>query len=84
VLLLGIFPRNNLSGHQNAKLKAVNETISKLDDGVWVRYLDIGDKFLEGNSDVPKDVMDDGLHPSTRGYQIWADAMAPLLTDMMK
>jgi lysophospholipase L1-like esterase len=28
--------------------------------------------------------MPDGLHPATPGYQIWADAMQPLLEEMLK
>ncbi len=49
-----------------------------------LRYLDIGAKFLDAQGAVPKDIMPDGLHPNEKGYQIWAEAMNPLLTEMMK
>ena len=48
------------------------------------RYLDIGPKFLDADGKLPKDIMPDALHPNEKGYQIWADAMQPLLDEMMK
>jgi lysophospholipase L1-like esterase len=49
-----------------------------------VKFLDIGSKFLEADGTISKDIMPDALHPSAKGYQIWADAMEPTLAEMMK
>ena len=89
LLLLGIFPRgadpaDPKVAAMRAKIKAVNASLSKLDDGHRTRYLDIGDKFLSPDGTLPKDVMPDALHPSVKGYTIWADAMQPLLDQMWK
>ncbi len=88
VLLLGIFPRMNKDGTIPVSLRAhvveVNKEIATLDDGVRVRYLDIGPKFLDAEGNISKEIMHDGLHLGLRGYQIWADAMQPLLEDMLK
>jgi lysophospholipase L1-like esterase len=86
VLLLGVFPRGAKADDKaRGRIKAINETISKLDDGgKTVKYLDIGDKFLDKDGNIPKDVMYDALHPGTGGYQIWADAIKPTVEDMMK
>jgi lysophospholipase L1-like esterase len=85
LLLLGIFPRGAEAGNPlRAKIKTVNEALAKLDDGKLTRYLDIGPKFLDADSNLPKDIMPDALHPSAAGYKIWADAMQPLLDEMMK
>lgn len=93
ILLLGIFPRGP---HKTAKgiddgvkrmetIHAVNEKIAKLDDGgKTVKYLYIGDAFLGPDGKIPDDVMPDQLHPSAKGFQIWADAMNPTLFAMMK
>ncbi|RYX85942.1 hypothetical protein EON83_04080 [bacterium] len=85
VMLLGIFPREtDAKNPRRAKIKEVNAELAKLDDGDKTRYLDIGDKFLEADGTLTKEIMPDYLHPDVKGYQIWADAIQPLLDEMMK
>jgi hypothetical protein len=79
ILLLGIFPRGENTDPVRAQVKAVNAGIAKLDDGKTVKYLDIGNKFLEPDGTLSRKIMPDLLHPSEKGYQIWADAMNPRL-----
>jgi lysophospholipase L1-like esterase len=84
ILLLGVFPRDKKdSPHRNA-VDAINAIICKLDDGANVKYLDIGGKFLDDKGESPPEIMKDKLHPSAKGYQIWADAILPVLEEMMK
>ena len=88
VLVLGVFPRGDrktgeLSATAMPKIKEVNAALAKLDDGNTIRFLDITDKVLSGGK-IPADVMPDQLHPNAKGYQIWAEAMQPLLEQMMK
>jgi lysophospholipase L1-like esterase len=61
-----------------------NATISKLHDGKTVFYLDIGAKFLDDKGNIPKDVMSDALHPTTKGYEIWAEAVKEPLANLLK
>jgi lysophospholipase L1-like esterase len=85
ILLLAIFPRGEKPDDPVRKMIAdVNREIERLDDGKWVKYLDIGGKFLDAKGDLPTDVMPDFLHPNAKGYQIWADAMDPTLQAMLK
>jgi lysophospholipase L1-like esterase len=80
ILLLGVFPRAEKPEQPvRKKIKDINAEIAKLDDGKWIKYLDIGDKFLDSEGNLPKDIMPDALHPNAKGYQIWADAMDPTL-----
>jgi lysophospholipase L1-like esterase len=80
ILLQGIFPRGASPDDPNrAKIKAINGIISKLGDDNKVVYVDFGDKFLDADGKIPKDVMGDALHPSSKGYQIWADAIQPII-----
>ena len=93
VLLLGIFPRGprkNTNGSidpwekRMEIIRAVNADLAKLDDGASVRFLDLTEKFLGQDGKIPFSIMPEQLHPNAAGYQIWADAMQPLLTAMMK
>lgn len=86
ILLLAIFPRGEKpTDPLRARIKSINETLAKLDDGgKTVKFLDIGDKFLEPDGTLPKSVMPDSLHPNEKGYEIWADATRPALEEMMR
>jgi lysophospholipase L1-like esterase len=85
VLLVGIFPRDPQANTDfRRKIRKVNDQIAGLDDHKNVRYLDVGPKFLTPDGALPKEIAPDFLHLSEKGYEIWADAMAPLLKEMMK
>ncbi len=98
VLVVGVFPRGPRKNAQGvltdaaiadaakrmAIIKDLNAELAKLDDGKNVRYLDITAKFLGDDGKIPSIIMPDQLHPNAAGYQLWAEAMQPLLTQMMK
>ncbi len=98
VLLLAIFPRDARRGPGGLITEATvtdtgkrvtandraNAILAKLDDGVNVRFLDIGASFLGKDGRIPWVIMPDQLHLSRAGYQLWADAMNPLLEEMMQ
>jgi lysophospholipase L1-like esterase len=93
VLLLAIFPRGPRKDWDGTyddgirRMQAIrdaNAALAKLDDGAHVRFLDIGEKFLGPDGKIPDTIMPDQLHPNAAGYKIWADAMQPLLDEMMK
>ena len=84
VLLLGVFPREGKESRHRKQIVEINAIISRLDDGKQTRYLDLTAKFTDANGEIPKDIMPDGLHPNLAGYKIWAEAMQPLLGELMK
>ena len=85
ILLLGIFPRNHLATDPvRLQLNEVNATLTRLNDGRFIRYLDIGPKFLAADGSLSTKIMPDLLHPNTKGYQIWADAIKQPVAEMMK
>jgi lysophospholipase L1-like esterase len=84
ILLLGLFPRGEKTDPIREQVKAVNAGISKLADGEKIKFLDLGEKFLAADGALPRELFPDLLHPNEKGYQIWADAMEPVLAEMLK
>ena len=94
VLLLGIFPigprqlgdgRFDDGVTRMAAVRTANALLAKLDDGTSIRFLDLGARFLPGpDGKMPTELMPDQLHPSPAGYRVWAEAMQPLLDEMMR
>jgi lysophospholipase L1-like esterase len=83
ILLLGVFPRGAAANDPyRAAIQDLNTEISKLDDGRHVFYLDIGPKFLAPDGTLAPEIMPDALHPSEKGYQIWADAILPKIKEL--
>ena len=84
VLILAIFPRGVDANDRLRKVnQGANERIAKLADEQHVFYLDIGQKFLESDGKLPRDVMRDRLHPSAKGYAIWAEAIEPTVARLL-
>ena len=50
-------------------------------DGAKIRYLNINDKLADGDGKSSRrhDERRDKLHPTLKGYQVWADALKPHL-----
>ncbi len=85
IILMGILPRND--GPKPTALVAsinkINENIEKMTDGKTIRYLNINDKLVDKEGKVLEGVTVDRLHLSLKGYQIWADALRPMLTELL-
>ena len=85
VLILGIFPRSaEPTNAFRATIKEINSKLAKLADNKQVFYMDIGEKFLTADGTLTTEIMNDGLHPTEKGYQIWADATKDRVKELMK
>ncbi len=45
-------------------------------------YMDIGQEFLAADGRIPREIMIDAPHPSTKGYEIWAKSVKAKLTEL--
>lgn len=85
ILLLAIFPRGATTDDPKRKLNdGANVIIEKEMKGKdYVTFLNINDIFLTEDGTLPKEIMPDLLHPKQKGYQMWADAVAPKIKELM-
>jgi len=65
---------------KNADASAI---AAKLADNKMVFFLDINDKFLKPDGELPNDIMPDLLHPNPKGYEIWAEAIEPKVAELL-
>jgi lysophospholipase L1-like esterase/photosystem II stability/assembly factor-like uncharacterized protein len=84
ILLLAIFPRGAGADDEARRINdKVNAIIAGYADNRHVYYLDIGQSFLQPDGTLSKEIMPDLLHPNRKGYEIWAEAMAPTLNKLL-
>lgn len=83
VIVTGILPR----GDRPSLMPIVNEINSGLAKAAAsdrFRFLLINHQLLDDHGKLRVEMMNgDKLHPSVRAYQIWADALRPLLTELL-
>jgi lysophospholipase L1-like esterase len=77
IVVTGILPRFDKPAFLPI-IDAVNADLAKLADGTHVRYLNVNAKFAD-----PAMLNRDKLHPALPGYQVWADALKPIFTELL-
>ncbi len=85
VILMGVTPRTDSRGGASVMptIDAINERYATLADGRRVRYVNINTQLARSDG-APRDgVTVDGLHLSLSGYQVWADALRPIFTELL-
>jgi lysophospholipase L1-like esterase len=85
VILMGITPRRDSAGGTSVitTIGAINSRLAASADGRRVRFLSINDKLATADGRLIEGVTVDGLHLSLTGYQIWADALKPIFTEIL-
>lgn len=86
ILVLAVPPTQEKADHEiRVKANRINEEIPKvLSDMNDVEFLDVNDRFLDENGVLSKEVAPDQVHLSRKGYEIWAESIAPTIERLMK
>jgi lysophospholipase L1-like esterase len=82
IVLTAIFPRND----SMAAMPVIDETnrrIARLADGRSIRYLNVNATLADASGTLFDGMMGDRLHPTIKGYQVWADALEPILLELL-
>ena len=83
IILTGIFPRNDNMAVM-PEIRRINTELARFADS-QLRYLNVNDKLADTNGRLLDGMMDTGdkLHPTIKGYQVWADGLKPILTELL-
>jgi lysophospholipase L1-like esterase len=84
IVVTGIFPRNDNMAVMPF-IDQINERLALMTDGRRIRYLNINDRLAHPDGRLLEGMMDAGdkLHPTVKGYQLWADALKPIFTELL-
>jgi cephalosporin-C deacetylase-like acetyl esterase/lysophospholipase L1-like esterase len=83
IILTGIFPRNDNIAVMPG-ITRINQNLVALADGKRVRFININDKLADKDGKLFDGMMNpDHLHPTVNVYQIWADALKPIFTELL-
>ena len=84
IVVTGILPRNDNMALIPV-IHEINADLSRLADGKRIRYLNINDKLATPDGKLLDGMMNarDQLHLTLKGYQVWADALKPILTELL-
>jgi len=86
IILMGIFPRNDNAGNPLGVMPVIdkiNENLARFADGKKIRYLNINEKLADKDGRLLDGMTADKLHPTLKGYQVWADALKPIFTELL-
>jgi (4-O-methyl)-D-glucuronate---lignin esterase len=84
IIVTGIFPRNDNMAAMPI-IDKINANLSRLAEGKKIRYLNVNDKLADRDGKLFDGMMNarDKLHPTAKGYQVWADALKPIFTELL-
>ncbi len=82
IVLTAIFPRND-NPAVVPTIARINANLAKLADGRSIRFLDVNPRLADGQGTLLEGMTVDGLHPSLKGYEVWADGLRPILTELL-
>jgi len=65
-------------------IDGINANLAGMADGKKVRYLNVNAQLAGTDGVLREGMMNaDKLHPAIAGYQVWADGLKPLLTELL-
>ena len=78
----GCYGGPNPTSHR-AILERASDIVSRLADGKHIFYCDVNHVFLNMDGSLNHEMLGDWLHPTPAGAKAWAQAMEPLLSELM-
>jgi lysophospholipase L1-like esterase len=82
IISTAIFPRDDKPG-LTPTIQEINKKIANFADGDHIRFVNVNSSMTDSDGKLLDGVMRDGLHPTVKGYQMWADGLRPTLTELL-
>jgi beta-glucosidase len=85
IVLMALLPRGwTAEDKGRIRNNQVNQIIHTYADNKTVYWLDVGHVFLDKEGNLSRELIKDGLHPSTpKGYQALSEAMEPMIKELL-
>jgi lysophospholipase L1-like esterase len=88
IVITAIFPRNDAKTEEDrkavlAEIAAVNAGMSKYADFKTIYLVDVNDRLADGHGSLFEGITIDRLHLGARGYEVWAEGLRPILTQLL-
>ena len=80
--MTAIFPRND-NPAVVPTINRINANLAKMADGKSIRFLDVNAKLADAQGILFEGMTVDKLHPSLKGYEVWAEGLKPILTELL-
>lgn len=81
LILTGIFPRSDAAVVE--EIRAINARLAAMADEAGIAWVNINGDLAGADGLLLDSMSNDGLHLSEAGYEVWAEALEPLLTEML-
>ncbi len=82
IILTAIFPRNDNPAVVPGILR-INENLARFADGKTIRFLNLNAGLAAPDGTLHEGMSPDKLHLTVKGYEVWAAALKPILTELL-
>ena len=89
IILHPLFPRGvsaDSARHNKARVRndRTNELLKAFAQAnPDIAWIDFNDKLVGADGWVPREIMADEIHPTDKGYDLWMEALAPVLSQVL-
>jgi len=82
IVLVAIFPRND-NPAVLPTIASINANLEGMADGDSIRFLDVNPGLTDAGGLLLEEMTVDGLHLGLKGYEVWAEGLKPILTELL-
>lgn len=77
---MAVFPREkDPTNPRRTQITEINRLLADFAKLAHLDYVDIGPRMLAPDGTLPTSIAGDFCHPTPKGYDLWAEAILPLI-----